>query len=156
MPVVPARPGLDFVFRIRASIAPARSGGPGRNGERLHIAITGGTVDGPRLTGTIAAGGSDWPLVRPDGSSAISARYTIVAADGTPVYVRNDGLRVSNPEVTARLRAGDPVDPSEFYFRSAPVFEAPEGAHAWLNEAIFVASLCRDADQVVVDVFRVT
>jgi len=154
--VLPSEPGLDFAFLIRAEIGEARSGGQSPKGERLHIPITGGTVEGPMLTGTIAPGGSDWPLVRRDGTSEISARYTILASDGAPIMVRNDGLRVSSPEVLARLRAGETVDPSEFYFRSVPVFEAPKGPHGWLNDAIFVASLCRDGADVVIAVYRVT
>ena len=65
-------------------------------------------------------------------------------------------LRVSSPEVLARLRAGEAVDPSEFYFRSVPVFEAPDGPHGWLNDTVFVASVCRDGADVVIAVYRVT
>ena len=153
---MPTEPGLAFAFLIRAEIGEARSGGRSPKGERLHVPITGGTVNGPMLTGTIAPGGSDWPLVRLDGTSEISARYSIVASDGTPIMVRNDGLRVSSPEVLARLRAGEAVDPSEFYFRSVPVFEAPDGPHGWLNDTVFVASVCRDGADVVIAVYRVT
>ena len=152
----PTVPGLEHCFTIRADVGRTLTGGASRNGERLHIEITGGSVEGPRLSGRIAAGGSDWPLVRPDGASRISACYTIVASDGTPVFVRNEGLRVSSPEVLSRLRAGERVDPAEFYFRSTPVFEAPDGPHGWLNDAVFVASLCRSGAKVVVDVYRVT
>lgn len=154
--IEPTKPGLEFAFLIRAEIGETRTGGQSPKGERLHIAITGGTVEGPRLTGTVAPGGSDWPLVRRDGTSEISAAYTIIAKDGTPVLVRNNGLRVSSPEVTARLRAGKPVDPGEFYFRAVPVFEAPDGPHSWLNETVFVSSLCRVGPDVLVAVYRVT
>lgn len=154
--VTPAEPGLEFAFLIRAEIGAARSGGQSPKGERLHIPIIGGTVDGPMLTGTIEPGGSDWPLVRRDGTSEISARYTIIASDGAPIEVRNEGLRVSSPEVLARLRAGEEVDPSEFYFRSVPVFEAPDGPHGWLNNSVFVASICRDGADVLISVHRVT
>lgn len=152
----PAEPGLEFVFLIRAHIGDTLSGGQSPKGERLHIQITGGRVEGPKLSGTVAPGGSDWPLVRPDGTSEISARYTIVASDGTPIFVRNDGLRVSSPAVLERLRAGEQVDPSEFYFRASPVFEAPDGPHGWLNDAVFVASLCRVGADILVAVYRVT
>lgn len=152
----PAAPGLEYAFTIRAEIGRTMTGGSSRNGERLHIAIAGGRVEGPRLGGTIAPGGSDWPLLRPDGASRISACYTIVASDGTPILVRNEGIGVSSPEVLTRLRAGEAVDPAEYYFRTTPVFEAPDGPHAWLNDAMFVASLCRSGDAVVVDVYRVT
>ena len=151
-----ATPALHYVFTITAKIGAPRSGGDGPIGERLHIPITEGDVVGPELSGTIAPGGSDWALLRCDGSSAISARYTIIAADGTPIQVINEGLRVSDPAVTARLRNGEAVDPSEFYFRSSPVFEAPHGSHDWLNNSVFVASLARRGPRVVIAVYRVT
>lgn len=154
--IKPTTPGLEFAFAIRAEIGHARSGGPSAKGERLHIAIHGGVVEGPMLSGTVVAGGSDWPLIRPDGTSEISARYTILASDGTPIHVVNAGLRVSTPGVTARLRAGERVDPSEYYFRSAPVFEAPQGPHGWLNDSLFVASLARDGGAVIIEVYRIT
>lgn len=154
--ITPTVPGLEFVFQIRAEIGLPRSGGKSPKGERLHIPITGGTVSGPRLRGIVLPGGSDWPLIRPDGASEINAQYTVLADDGAPILVRNEGLRVSSPEVLARLRSGEVVDPSEFYFRGTPAFEAPEGPHAWLNESLFVSSVCRDGDEVIVAVYRVT
>ena len=152
----PAAPGLEYAFTIRAEIGRTMTGGSSRNGERLHIAIAGGRVEGPRLGGTIAPGGSDGPPPPPAGASRLRARYPIGAPARTPLLVRNEGIRVSSPEVLTRLRAGEAVDPAEYYFRTTPVFEAPDGPHAWLNDAMFVASLCRSGDAVVVDVYRVT
>jgi hypothetical protein len=151
--VVP--PALEFVFEIRAQVEAPRRAGPGRLGERVHIALTGGTVDGPRLCGRVAPGGSDWLLMRPDGASVIDAHYTIVARDGTPIYVRNRGLRVSSREVLARLQRGEPVAPEEVYFRSTPVFDAPDGPHGWLADHVFVARLARLGAEVQVQVFAV-
>jgi hypothetical protein len=41
-------------------------------------------------------------------------------------------LRHGPPDIVARSVAGEAVDPSLFYFRTAPVFEPPDGPHAWL------------------------
>lgn len=156
--MTPATPGLEHVFTIVAEIGTPLSGGRSSAGERLHIPILGGTVRGPRLEGTIRPGGSDWPLIRPDGTSEIEATYTVAADDGTPILVRNAGLRVSAPEVLARLRAGEAVAPDEYYFRSAPRFDAPDGPHAWLRDRLFVASLAPDpvAGRIVIDVYAVS
>lgn len=152
----PATPSLEHVFTIRADIGPAKSGGVGAHGERLHIPILGGDVSGPRLAGRILPGGSDWPLLRRDGASEISAIYTIEASDGTLILVRNNGLRISSPLVLQRLRAGEAVDPSEYYFRSSPVFEAPDGSHKWLSEGVFVASLAPRGHSIEIAVYLVT
>jgi len=150
-----AAPALELVFEIRAEIGRILSGGPGKLGERLHIPITGGDVAGPRLAGRILPGSSDWALVRRDGASMVSASYTIEAEDGTPIYVHNEGLRVASPEVARRLRAGEDVAPSEYYFRSAPRFDAPLGLHDWLMDSIFVADCGRVGDAVRIRVFAV-
>jgi hypothetical protein len=152
----PVQPGLEQVFTIEAEIDAPRSAGPAPHGERLHIPITGGKVHGPRLTGRILPGGSDWPLIGPDGSSRIEAHYTIEAEDGTLIYVVNKALRVSPPDVTARLRAGKTVPPADFYMRGAPVFDAPDGPYRWLSESLFVCSLAPQGRRIVIEVYRVT
>ena len=149
----PGAPALEFVFEIRANIGPALRAGPGRLGTRLHIPIIGGTVRGQRLNGSVLPGGSDWILARPDGASIIDAHYTVQADDGTPIYVHNHGLRVSSVEVLARLQRGEAVAPDEMYFRTAPVFDAPVGPHGWLSDHLFVATLRRESDTIVVQVF---
>jgi hypothetical protein len=153
--MTPLAPALEFAFEIRAEVGAVLRGAPGRLGERQHIPITGGSVRGPRLNGHILPGGSDWVLGRRDGASITDAHYTIEADDGTPIYVHNRGLRVSSAEVLARLRRGEAVAPHEMYFRSAPVFDAPEGPHGWLADRLFVADLRREGEQVVVAVFVV-
>jgi hypothetical protein len=148
-------PGLTFAMEIHAACAPAIDGGPGKRGVRRHIPIIGGHFEGPRLRGKILPGGSDWALVLADGSSAVSAHYTLLTDDGVPIYIQNHGIRVSSPAVTARLRAGEAVDWSEYYFRGAPVFDAPLGPYGWLAERLFVAVCRRVGDVTIVRVFAV-
>jgi hypothetical protein len=138
----------EFVLEIRAEIAAALQVGPSAYGVRRLIPITGGTFEGPRLRGVVLSGGADWQLERPDGVTAVEAKYTLKAGDGTLVSVTNRGIIV--PPV-----AGETAAP---YVRTVPEFEAPMGAHDWLNKAVFVGSL--DASQfrqgrVLIRVFRV-
>lgn len=153
--MTPPVPSLEYVFSIRAEIAAPVSSGKGILGERLHIAITGGTVSGPRLNGAILPGGSDWPVIAPDGNSRIEAHYTILTDDNEPIYVHNVGMRVSSAEALARLRAGEPVAEGEVYMRAAPRFDAPDGKYQWLREALFVSTLAPSKGAVALDVYRV-
>jgi hypothetical protein len=155
MSEAPTIPALDYAFTISAQIGPVLSAGLHAQGERLHIPILSGQVNGPRLQGKIMPGGSDWPLIRPDGTSEIAASYTILAEDGTPILVHNRGLRASSPEVLKRLRRGETVSPSEYYFYATPVFEAPEGPHHWLRDTIFVASLAPRPGGIDIAVYAV-
>lgn len=152
----PTEPGLEHVFTIEAEIDPPRSAGDSPFGERLHIPITGGRVHGPRLTGRILPGGSDWPVVGPDNISRIEAHYTIETDDGSLIYVINKAMRVSSPDVLKRLRAQEPVAPDEYYMRGTPVFDAPTGPHRWLSERIFVCSIAPSPKGVQITVFTVT
>lgn len=154
--MTPILPGLVFVFQIEAQIEAPRGSGSSALGERLHIPIIGGTVIGPGLNGRVLAGGSDWPVIGPDGISRVDARYTIEADDGTLIYVVNKGLRTSTDEVRQRMRAGETIEPAEYYMRSVPVFDAPDGAHRWLSERIFVSSLAPAGEMVRINVYEVT
>ncbi len=153
--MTPTTPDVTFVFRITAEIGTVRSGGVGAYGERLHIPITGGRVEGPDFRGRILSGGSDWPIIRRDGVSLIEARYTVEVEDGTLLLIHNRGLRVSSEQVLAKLRAKEPVSPDDYYFRTVAEIDAPDGPHQWLREAIFVGSAVPGEGAVVIDIFRV-
>ena len=148
-------PVLEFAFEARVSISPPLDAGFIPGGRRRIIPITGGIVEGPRLTGAVVPGGADWQIVRDDGVTDLTARYTIQAADGTLIGVVNRGLRHTTPEVQARLNAGERVDPALVYFRTTPIFEAPEGPHHWLTRSIFVGDAQRHPDGVLLRFFEV-
>jgi hypothetical protein len=148
-------PSLDFVFEARVSVTPAIEAGAVPGGRRRIIPITGGVVEGPRLNGTVIAGGADWQIVRADGMIDLTARYTIKAEDGTLIGVVNRGYRHAPPEVLARLAAGEAVDPALIYFRTTPRFEAPPGPHDWLNCTICIATAQRDPAGVLLRFFAV-
>ena len=148
-------PRTEHAFDLRVGIGPAVEVGPVPLGRRRVIPITGGSVGGPKLSGTILAGGADWQLIRPDGVAEIDARYTLRADDGTLIGVTNKGVRHGPDDVMKRLAAGEAVDPAAYYFRTTPVFEAAAGKHDWLNRAVFVASGERHPGHVLIRVWQV-
>jgi len=121
-------PAARFVFEALVDIAPAVLQGETAAGIRRFIPITGGRVTGPDLSGEVLAGGADWQTLRPDGCTEIEAIYAIRAADGAVISVRNRGL-------VAPVEGGSP------YVRTVAHFDAPKGAHDWLNRALFVGTL---------------
>ncbi len=148
-------PTLEFAFEIRATIGAALDGGPGRDGHRRVIPITGGIVDGPRLKGRVVPGGADYERVRADGSSAVEAHYALEADDGTPIYIVNKGLFVAPASVIERVDAGQAVGDDEYYFRTAPVFDAPDGPHGWLSDRLFLATCRFTPAEVTIRVYTV-
>lgn len=151
----PAPPALDFAFALSVAVAPALELGSTHLGRRRIIAITGGTVAGPRLRGAVLPGGADWQVIRPDGVAELEARYTLQAEDGALISVVNRGLRHGPEEVMRKLAAGESVDPGSYYFRSSPVFETAAPAHHWLTQTVFVASGARHPDLVEIRVYAV-
>ena len=55
--------------------------------------------------------------------------------------------------MTARLLRGEPVDPSQVYFRCQPAFETSAPSLAWINERLFVGSGVRHPDRVAMRFF---
>jgi hypothetical protein len=50
------------------------------------------------------------------------------------------GLRHGRPEVIAAIARGESVDPSTYYFRTAPRFETSHSKYEFLNRLLAVAS----------------
>ncbi len=149
-------PGLEFVFEVIATLdAPIIFGNTGI-GERRIIGINGGTVKGPKFNGTVLPGGADWQIVREDGVSDISARYTIKADDGALIYIDAPGIREAPPAVIKRINSGEIVDPSEYYFRTTPRLETASEKYAWVNRRLFVCKGVRLPNGVEIRYYMVT
>jgi hypothetical protein len=151
----PAAPLLSHVFTARVTVAPAIEHGMIDGKRKRFIPITGGTISGPRLSGTILPGGGDWQAIHADGITEVMARYSMKAADGAIIGVTNPGVRVAAPDIIARIARGEDVDPAFYYFRSTPSFEVEKGPHDWLRRKLFVARGIRKPDHVVIAVYEV-
>jgi hypothetical protein len=148
-----AAPPLTHVFDLEVLVGSAQELGEIGGGRRRVIPITGGTLSGPGLTGQVLAGGADWQTLRADGVTLLQARYTIRMSDGAVIGIVNTGVRRASPEIARRLTAGETVDPTLYYFRATPVFEA-SGPHQWLTESVFVSAGERLPDRVRLRVYR--
>lgn len=147
-------PVLTFAFEARVSVAPSERIGHGVGEELWFTPITGGTVDGPRLQGTVVPGGGDWSTTRGE-ATELDARYLFRAADGALIDIVNRGFWRASAEVEERLKAGEEVDESEFYYRTSPVFRTDAPAHRWLAETVFVGLAREDAGQVCIRFYAV-
>ncbi|MES2798323.1 MAG: DUF3237 domain-containing protein [Bacteroidota bacterium] len=148
-------PKLEFVCELKVKLKPAIIVGETPKGLRRIIPITGGSFEGPTIKGQILDGGADWQIVRKDGVAELEAHYQIKTDDGVIIYVKNVGIRVATPEVAGRIGRGEQVPASEYYFRTIPKFEAPEGKYAWMNNTIFICTGERNPDNVSIKVWKV-
>ncbi len=132
-------PGLLHAMDVTARVDPPID----VSASRRIIGITGGEVVGPRIRGTILAGGADIQLIRADGVVELMARYVIRAEGGAVIYVENFGMRHGSAEAMERLRQGGEVDPRLIYFRTTPRFETASADYQWLAKSIFVGTAAR-------------
>ncbi len=125
------------------------------NGNRRIGLVAGGTFEGPRMKGTILPGGADWIIVRPDGSTTLDVRIVLQTDDGATIGLTYRGMRHGPEAVMARVNAGELVDPSEYYFRTAVFFETAAEKYDWLNRIIAIGTGHRPPEGPVYDVFEV-
>jgi len=141
----------DLVVEVGA---PVEVGAVGP-GVRRVIPILGGTVAGRDWSARVLPGGADFQLIVSARMARLEARYVLETDGGDRIYVKNDAVRTAEPAVMARLVRGEPVDPSEVYFRCVPSFETAAPALAWIMERVFLGSGVRTPHDVRMRFFEV-
>lgn len=131
-----------FLFEIRAGLAPMLHFGETSAGQRLIAYVTGGVVEGPRLSGRLLPGGGDWAVVRSDGILALDVRIVLETSDGNRILMTYGGRVRGATETLKRLldpaTAGS-VPVTDYYFRTNPLFDAPVASqYAWLNGIVAI------------------
>jgi hypothetical protein len=118
--------------------------------------VEGGTFSGPELGGTVLPGGSDWIVVRDDGVLIQDVRITLQTDDDHTLLMSYRGMRHGPGDTLQRLDRGEDVDPSQYYFRTIPIFETPEGEYDWLNKLMAFAVGRREPGSVLYAVYALT
>ena len=143
------------LFMITLKVGQVQNLGKTPLGERRIAPVLGGRFEGPKLKGTVEEGGSDWLLVRPDGATQLDVRLTLRTNDGQLIGMTYRGYRHGPAAVIERLSRGEAVDPSQYYFRTAPFFETASDKYGWLNGIVAVATGHRPPEGPVYEVFEV-
>jgi hypothetical protein len=149
-------PQLRHVYRLDAELEAPVDLGDTPQGHRRIIPLTRGRASGPHVNAELLpAGGADWQIVRASGSSVADIRYTLKTDGGALLYVQSQGVRHGDPDVLARLAAGEDVDPSEYTFRTSVTIETADPGLAWVNDGVFIAVGGRWSSGVSYDVYLV-
>jgi Protein of unknown function (DUF3237) len=146
-------PTIAFLYESIVTLAPTLEFGRTIDGTRRVIPITGGTFEGPRLRGTVLAGGADWNLSRNDGAGSVDASYYLRTHDEVLIRITNQGVGAARP-----ASAPDPDVQERFFMFTSPRFEAPVGPYDWLNRGTYIGTLgARKAvsNAVLIRVFQV-
>ncbi|WP_404430811.1 DUF3237 domain-containing protein [Microbacterium lacus] len=152
------KPDFEYCFELRCQVDEALPLGGQTPGEGLHFArVSGGTFDGPRLSGTVLNSGGDW--WRGKGLMVqLDARYVIEAAvsDGTAgIEVVNRGIWRTDPTTFERMLAGEEVSEQDLYYRTAFQFRTEHPELQWLTESQFIGYARSDPGHVIIRVFRI-
>lgn len=130
----------EFLFDLTLEAQPPNTvASPG--GDRLIVAVTGGSFQGPRLKGTVAAGGGDWIVQRPDGSRLLDVRILLNTDDGQKIYMSWSGIAYTeHGTLVARI---------------APMFETGSDKYAWLNRVVAVGVYRPSEGKVAFRLYRI-
>ena len=126
---------------------------PGGN-RRIGL-VSGGNFEGERLRGTVLPGGADWIIARPDGCTTLDVRLVLQSDDGAAIGMVYRGLRHGPAEIMQRLDRGEPVDPSQYYFRTAIMFETAAARYDWLNRIFAIGTGSRPPEGPVYQIYEV-
>jgi hypothetical protein len=145
----------EFLMQLSAELDDAQVLSDAPLGTRRIMYMKRGSFSGPRLKGQVLPGGGDWVMVRRDGVAELDIRLTLRTDQGDLIYMSCEGLFDIAPEARQRILKGEDIDPSEYYFRTAPRFEAGSGTYGWLNRLLAVGVGRRTAAGMVTDIFAV-
>jgi hypothetical protein len=146
-------PKLQFFAALAVQVGTPIEVGRTARGLRRMIPITGGQAAGDGWTARVLPGGADYQLVVSDTLAELQAHYVLETDAGDLLYVRNQAIRQASAEVTAKLIRGEPVDPSQVYFRCLPSLETASASLRWVNERLFVGTGVRRPQQVEMKFF---
>ena len=149
-------PRFELLFGMSLEVEEPVGVGRTHAGDRRVVGVSGGAFEGPRIRGRVLPGGSDWIVVRRDGVLVQDVRIVLRTESGQDVLMSYRGVRHGPEDVMERVDSGEDPDPSEYYFRTAPVFEAPEGEYDWLNKLVAFAVGRRRATGVTYAVYAVS
>ena len=148
-------PRTEHLLQLRADLAAPLVLADTPLGTRRILYATGGTFSGPGLEGEVLPGGGDWVLDRRDGIAELDIRFVLRTGDGQLIYLNSRGIVDMPARVRQRIRQGEDVDPAEYYFRTALVFETGAAGHGRLNRLLALGIGRRTASGMVTDVFEV-
>jgi hypothetical protein len=117
--------------------------------------VPGGVFEGSRLSGKVLPGGNDWQIVRADGSNTLEVKLVLETTDGATFGMTYKGLRGGPADVLDRINKGEDVDPSQYYFRTNPVFETAAPGLSWLNGILAIGTGYRTPGGVIYNLFEV-
>ena len=130
----------EILFDFEADLHPAQAIGPVLTGTRIIFPAKSGIIKGEKVNGKLLEGGGDWGLVVDSTTFKLDVRATIETNDGALIYVTYGGYVHTDAKKFAKVMEGkwNELSPSDYYFRTNPVFETSSPKYAWLNHTVAI------------------
>ncbi|HXU04312.1 MAG TPA: DUF3237 family protein, partial [Polyangia bacterium] len=143
---IPPPTAGTLAFSVALTVSATHDVGSTQFGHRRQLDVSGGTITGDKLKGTVLTGGLDYELTLATGATELEEVLIWKTSDNVTIFTRICGVAA----------AGDSV------VRIVPDVEAPtSGSYAWLNTTKLVGTRVVDATGgkitlAVYDVSKVT
>jgi Protein of unknown function (DUF3237) len=148
-------PHCDFLMQVIARLDDPLVLADAPLGTRRILYASGGTFSGPDLEGQLLPGGGDWVLMRRDGVAELDIRLALSTGDAQLIYLRANGIFHASPQIGARIRSGEEIDPAAYYFRTSVAFETGAEKYGRLNRLLAIGIGRRTATGMVTDIFAI-
>ena len=132
---------VEFLCHIHATLDAPIVVPSGPHGTRVIVGVNGGTVDGPKLKGTVAHLGADWLTMRADGTAQLDVRIVIHTDDGAAIHCSYKGIMAPHNGAPRIV--------------TAPLFETGDERYAWLNSIQAIAVGAPGAGSVDYDLYQI-
>jgi len=139
---IPPPKAGEAVFSIDLELSEIHDVGETKFGHRRQLDITGGTINGEGISGSVVTGGLDYELTLSNGSIELE-QIIILKAGDTHILMRNAGVAPAGSKTV----------------RVVLDFEAPtSGSYSWLNTGKFAADRIVDtsAKTIKLEVFDIS
>jgi hypothetical protein len=138
---IPSPTTGTLVFSVSLNVSATHDVGNTQYGKRRQLDVSGGTITGDKLKGTVLSGGLDYELTLSNGAMELEEVLVYKTSDNTSIFLRNCGVAA----------AGDRV------VRIVPDIEAPtSGSYAWLNTTKLVGTRVVSGNKITLDVYDVS
>jgi len=147
---------MEHLFSYTAALqAPPEVIGPVPEGIRINFYVTGGSVRGDRVNGSIRPVGADNFLVRRDGVGQLDVRATIETGDGALIYLYYQGIGDLGEDGYDKFLRGEL--PQKLALRTAPNLRTAHPAYQWLQRlhCVSIGEVDLERSEVSYDVYAV-
>src|SRR5262245_52652281 len=123
----------EYIMTLHAPLDPPQRVAPDLE---IYNACLGGWVRGPAIEGTIIPPSGDWMRVLPNGTAKLDVRVSILADDGSIIFVSYAGRICGYEKARNRRSPGEPLKTDDAYFIISPTFETTSAKYGWLNDIV--------------------